>query len=206
MELSQAISALERGEVIVYPTETLYGLGADALNQEAVARVFELKGRDPTNPIPVLIADDSMLRALVADTPPTAQLLMQKFWPGALTIILPARDEAPKHLLNRSGGIGVRVSKHPVARELLALSRRPLTATSANPSGLSPARSVQKAKEYFAGQIHCFLDGGKLESATGSTVIEIIGNRVTIIRHGEISAAQLQAATGLDLFIDRPPQ
>lgn len=206
MELSQAVTALQHGEVIVYPTETLYGLGADALNRAAVARVFELKGRDPQNPIPVLIADESMLRALVADIPPTAQLLMEKFWPGALTVILVARDDAPTHLLNPSGGIGVRVSNHPVARELLASTGRPLTATSANPSGLPPARTVQTAKDYFAGQIHCFLDGGKLESATGSTVIEIIGNRVTIVRHGEISAAQLRATTGLDLFTERPAQ
>src|SRR3954451_15812752 len=102
MELSQAVTALQHGEVIVYPTETLYGLGADALNRAAVARVFELKGRDPQNPIPVLIADESMLRALVADIPPTAQLLMEKFWPGALTLILVARDDAPTHLLNPS--------------------------------------------------------------------------------------------------------
>jgi L-threonylcarbamoyladenylate synthase len=206
MDVLQAVGALRRGDVIVYPTETLYGLGADALNPEAVRRVFELKGRDPKNPIPVLVGDDSMLRSLVAEITPIAQLLIQKFWPGALTLILPAHHQTPKHLLNPAGGIGVRLSNHPVARELLASSNCPLTATSANPSGLPPARTIQQARDYFAGEVQCFLDGGKLESATGSTVVEIIGDRIRIIRHGEISAAQLQAATRLELFTEKPLQ
>ena len=194
--LSDAVAALERGEVVVYPTETLYGLGADALNVAAVERVFQLKGRDPNNPIPVLIGDREMLGALVAELPPLAEKLMASFWPGPLTLVLPARRDVPRPLVNSSGGIGVRISSQPIATGLLRALGRPLTATSANPSGQPPARTIQQAKSYFAGEVACFIDGGELTSKTGSTVVEISANGVRIIREGEIGMSELQRAVG----------
>ena len=100
-DLTAALTALKRGEVIVFPTETLYGLGADALNFSAVEKVFQLKGRDPDNPFPVLVADRAMLDSLVAEISPLAELLMARFWPGPLTLVLPARDDIPRPLVNR---------------------------------------------------------------------------------------------------------
>jgi L-threonylcarbamoyladenylate synthase len=190
--VSGAIAALKRGEVIVLPTETLYGLGADALNSAAVDRVFQLKGRDPDNPIPVLVASHEMLGSLVAAVSPLAEQLMQNFWPGPLTLVLPARKEAPLPLLNSSGGIGVRISSHPMAAEIVEALGRPLTATSANPTGHPPARTIEQARNYFAGVIDIFIDGGELTSRTGSTVAEIIGDGIRIIREGEITKEQLQ--------------
>jgi L-threonylcarbamoyladenylate synthase len=159
---AEAIAALRRGNVIVFPTETLYGLGADALNSEAVEQVFQLKGRDPVNPIPVLVSDREMLHTVVADIPEAAQELIRQFWPGPLTLILPARKNIPKALCNPSGGVGVRISSQAIATRLVSALGRPLTATSANPSGKEPARTVQEAKTYFGEQIEVFVEGGKM--------------------------------------------
>lgn len=194
--LADAVAALKRGEVIVYPTETLYGLGADVLNATAVEKVFQLKGREPDNPIPVLVADREMLGALVEEIPPLAEKLMARFWPGPLTLVLTARKNIPSALLNADGGIGVRISSQHIATELVRALGRPLTATSANPSGQPPARTVQQAKHYFAGEIDVFIDAGQLTSRTGSTVVEIKANAVRIIREGEIGTPELQRAVG----------
>lgn len=192
--LEDALGALARGEVIVFPTETLYGLGADALNGEAVEKVFQLKGRDRNSPIPVLVADLPMLDMLVAAVSGRAKALIDAFWPGPLTLVLPARSDIPRPLVNANGGVGVRISSHPVATQLVARMHRPLTATSANPAGKEPARTVDEAKSYFSDTIEYFIDGGRLESKTGSTVVEVLNSSVKIIREGEITAAALAQA------------
>jgi L-threonylcarbamoyladenylate synthase len=197
-DFAGAVAALRRGEVIVYPTETLYGLGADALDAAAVEKVFQLKGRDPDSPIPVLIADREMLRALVAEVPALAEKLIAAFWPGPLTLVLPARKNLPPPLVNRSGGIGVRISSQPIAARLLEALGRPLTATSANPSGKAPARTVVDAQRYFAGRIEVFIDGGPLTSKSGSTVVEIVGERIKIIRAGDIGESELRRAVRIE--------
>jgi L-threonylcarbamoyladenylate synthase len=132
--LAAAVEALKRGHVIVFPTETLYGLGADALNEAALEIVFQLKGRDPSNPIPVLVANQEMLHILVAKVPTVARKLMDRHWPGPLTLVLPGQKNIPKRLCNPEGKVGVRISSQPIATLLVGLGR-PLTATSANPSG-----------------------------------------------------------------------
>jgi L-threonylcarbamoyladenylate synthase len=195
-KIEAAADALRRGDVIVFPTETLYGLGADALNYQAVEKIFHLKDRDARNPIPVLVAGPEMLRNLVAEIPPLAQKLMDRFWPGPLTLVLPARQDLPKPLLNASGGIAVRISSQPIAMQLLKLLARPLTATSANPSGKEPARTFQEAKSYFSGKVKVFLDGGRLNSKSGSTVVEIVGAAIKIIREGDIAAFELERVLG----------
>src|SRR5262249_9793166 len=164
-----AVEALKRGDVIVFPTETLYGLGADALNEAAVEKVFQLKGRDSSNPIPVLVANQGMLDTLVAKVPTTGQRLIDQYWPGPLTLVLPGRKKVPKYICNPSGGVGVRISSQPIATSLVNSLGRPLTATSANPSGKEPARTLQEAKTYFAGRVELFIDGGALTSKSGST-------------------------------------
>lgn len=195
---AEAIAALRHRDVIVFPTETLYGLGADALNSQAVEQVFQLKGRDRVNPIPVLVADREMLHAVVANVPEAAQKLIRRFWPGPLTLVLPARKDIPKPLCNASGGVGVRISSQAIATRLVNALGRPLTATSANPSGKEPARTVQEAKTYFGDQIEVFVDGGKLTAKTGSTVVEVMGDSIKIIRQGEINAAELRRVLGQD--------
>ena len=195
-DLTAAVSALKRGEVIVFPTETLYGLGADALNFSAVEKVFHLKGRDPNNPFPVLVADLVMVDSLVAAISPLAKLLMTRYWPGPLTLVLPARTEIPRALVNSRGGIGVRLSSQPLATELVRLLGHPLTGTSANPSGQPGAQTVAQAKNYFSENISVYVDGGALHSRTGSTVAAIEKDRLRIIRAGEISREALADAVG----------
>ena len=195
-DLTNALAALKRGEAIVFPTETLYGLGADALNSSAVENIFQLKGRDPDNPIPVLVADRAMLDSLVAKVSPLAEKLMAHFWPGPLTLVLPARNDIPRPLVNREGGIGVRLSSQPIATELARLLGHPLTATSANPSGQPGAHTVLAAKNYFSVKIAIYVDGGELTSPTGSTVAAVEDNKLRIIRAGEISRQALEDAVG----------
>ena len=196
MNLRQAITSLKRGDVIVFPTETVYGLGADALNPAAVERVFQLKGRNPDTPIPIIVADQAMLKDLLEEIPPIARKLMQQFWPGPLTLVLPAAPGMPTQLLNRTGGVGVRISSEPIATQLAQELGHPLTATSANPSGRPAAATIEQAQNYFAGEIEIFIDGGKLPSKIGSSVVEVIDNRIKIIREGEISIDSLAASIG----------
>lgn len=195
------MAALERGEVIAFPTETLYGLGADALDGAAVEKVFQLKGRDATNPIPVLVADRAMLSRLVSQVSPLAEGLIARFWPGPLTIVLPARPDIPRPLVNTNGGIGVRVSSQPIANELVQALGRPITATSANLSGQPAARTVEEARRYFFGVVDVFVDGGTLVSKTGSTVVEIVGERIKIIREGDIARAKLEEVAGKERIL-----
>lgn len=199
--LSDAVSALNGGALIVFPTETLYGLGADALNFAAVEKVFQLKGRDPTNPFPVIVSDRVMLDWLVAEISPLAEKLMAHFWPGPLTLVLPARADIPPQLVNATGGIGVRISSQPIATELLRILGRPLTATSANPSGQPGARTIAQAKHYFSGNIEIFVDGGELPSITGSTVAQVTASKVKIIRAGEIAKRELEKVTGKGVIV-----
>ena len=199
--LSDALAALNRGDVIVFPTETLYGLGADALNFAAVEKVFQLKGRDPHNPLPVLVSDRAMLDSLVTEIPPLAEKLMAYFWPGPLTLVLPARADIPRPLVNATGGIGVRISGQPIATEIVRILGRPLTATSANPSGQAGARTVAQAIAYFSGKIDIFVNGGELTSLTGSTVAEVTANKLKIIRAGDIAKRELEKVTGKGVVV-----
>ncbi len=200
--MSDAVAALRGGEVIVFPTETLYGLGADALNFTAVEKVFQLKGRDANNPFPVLVADRSMLNSLVESISPLAEKLMERFWPGPLTLVLPARNDIPPPLVSSTGAIGVRISSQPIVSEIIRMLGRPLTATSANPSGQPGAQTVAQARDYFSGKIKVFIDGGALTSKTGSTVAAVAGNKIKIIRAGEIGKDELQNVVGKGIDIE----
>ena len=197
-QISVAVAALKHGEAIAFPTETVYGLGADALNVAAVEKIYRLKGRDPTNPIPLLVADCAMLDVLVTEIPPLAERLITEFWPGPLTVVLPARRDIPAPLVNCSGGVGMRISSQPTATELVQRLGRPLTATSANPSGKPPAHTVEEARNYFAADIAAFVDGGPLVSKTGSTVVAISRDKINIIRDGEIPRSELEKIVGKD--------
>ena len=200
--MPDAVAALRRGDIIVFPTETLYGLGADALNATAVDKVFQLKDRDPNNPLPVLVSDRSMLTALVSTIPPLAENLIERFWPGPLTLVLPARDDLPRPLVNATSGVGVRISSQPIAQEIVKLFGRPITATSANPSGKPGALTIAQARAYFAGKIDIFVDGGELTAPTGSTVAAITENRVKILRAGVIAKGEIESALGKGVEVE----
>jgi L-threonylcarbamoyladenylate synthase len=192
--LIEAREALDHGQVIGFPTETFYGLGVDAFNAKAVARLVTLKGRDPKSPIPIIVADEKMLSSVVTTISPVARRLIERFWPGPLTLVLPGNPGLPRPLLNCRGGIGVRVSSHPIAQRLVSDLGRPITATSANPSGRAPARTWQEVLGYFAARIAVIIDGGRLQGKKGSTVVEVFEDQTRLIREGEIRPAALHRA------------
>jgi L-threonylcarbamoyladenylate synthase len=192
-EIERACHALSSGGAIVYPTETLYGLGVDATNPRALQRLVELKVRDAGKPISVLVAHRAMLDTIVCDISPMASKLMRKFWPGPLTLVLPARLGVSELLTAGRGGIGVRISSHPVAQSLVERFGRPITAPSANPAGATPPRTVDTARNYFGQRVDLYLDAGMLRGEPASTVVEVNGDP-RLIREGAVSWAELQEA------------
>jgi len=182
-EIVFAVAALRRGEILAYPTETFYGLGVDALDELALARLRLLKGRGE-KAISVLVEGPDMLERLCADIPPRAAALMRRHWPGALTIAVPAAPDAPAALVSE-GYIAVRQSSHPTARALVSRFGRPLTATSANRAGEPPATTAEAVEETFEGRCRV-LHGGTTPGGPASTLVRVRGDRVEILRQGAV--------------------
>lgn len=192
--LDEAIAALRAAELIVYPTETFYGLGADPFSSAALERLFAAKGRDAEKTVALIAADADSALALAREVSPVARRLADMFWPGALTLVLPARADLPDAIVGIGGGVGVRVSPHPVARALAAGLGHPVTATSANLAGEPPARTLADARSAFGRKVKVFLEGGTLNAAAPSTVVAIEDDTWRLIRAGAISELQLAAA------------
>lgn len=190
-DIDRAVSYLKDGQVVAYPTETIYGLGADVMDKRAIKGIYDLKSRDYGLPISILVADLVMLREVVGEVPDRALLLMRKFWPGALTIIFPASPKIPKGLVTNTGKVGVRISSHPIASALVGAFGRPLTTTSANLSGFPPSLSVKHIQKYFGNKLPCIIDGGDCEPSRGSTVVDVADESMRIIREGKIPADEV---------------
>jgi L-threonylcarbamoyladenylate synthase len=191
--IAAAADALRHGGVVVYPTETLYGLGVDATNPTALARLVALKGREPGKPISVLVADETMLSELAAELSPLARRLVRRFWPGPLTLVLPAHAGVSDLLTGGTGTIGVRVSSHPVATALVVALGRPVTSPSANPAGCTPPVTVDDARGYFGTTVDAYLDAGRLPGEPASTVVDV-RDGLRVVREGAVPAALLRAA------------
>ena len=184
--LAEAKEIVEEGGIIAYPTETFYGLGVDPYNEEAVKRLFELKGRGFDKPISILVKDEVMLQQVVTDIPPVAERLIRQFWPGPLTIIFQASPQLPRLLTADTGKIGVRVSSNPITEKLLYAIGSPITTTSANPSGKKSPVTAGEVAGYFGDNLDLILDGGELPGRLGSTVVDVTCETVMVIREGEI--------------------
>ena len=184
--IRRACEVLRGGGVIVYPTETVYGLGADALHVRGIGRVYAIKGRDVGKPLGLVVSDEKMLREVVTEIPEVARALMRRFWPGPLTLVFGASDEVPREVLGGGETVAVRISSSPVVRELLDLYGRPLTATSANRSGVRPARSAQEAMEQVGAEVDLILDGGPSEDEVPSTVVDVSEGEMRVLRVGKI--------------------
>jgi len=191
--LADALAALVAGEAIVYPTETFYALGVDALSITALERLFAIKGREPGKPVALIAADTAMAFAVAREVPAQARVLANAFWPGPLTLVLPARDGIPAALIGADGGVGVRVSSHPIACALAAGLRGPLTATSANLAGEPPAVDPGAARRSLGDKIKIVEDGG-LAGGPPSTVVAINRSGMRVLRPGAVSERQLAAA------------
>jgi len=179
----------------VFPTETLYGLGADARSEAAVERLVAVRGREAGKPILVLVRDVAMAETVAAEVPEGARRLAARFWPGPLTLVMRARPGLPAALTAGSGTIGVRAPGHPVAAAIVDGLGGPVTAPSANPPGKEPPRRLDDARAYFGDRVDAYVDGGELPGG-GSTVAAVEGNELRVLRAGVLSEAALRAALG----------
>ncbi|MER3456647.1 MAG: threonylcarbamoyl-AMP synthase [candidate division GAL15 bacterium] len=186
----RAVEALRAGEVLVYPTDTVYGLGCDATRPAAVRRVFEIKGRPPDQPVPVLLADPRQAEEL-AEVPDGARRLMRRFWPGPLTIVLRSRGVVAELVTAGTGTVGLRVPDHPVPRALVRACGFPLVGTSANSTGRSAPVTVAQVLSDLDGRVGLILDGGRL-AGRPSTVVDCTGDRPRVLRPGPIPAEAIE--------------
>lgn len=191
--LADGIDALKSGDLVVYPTETFYGIGANPFSKSAMKRLFAIKAREPDRPIGLIASDIAMAFSIAREIPGDARRLADAFWPGPLTIVMPARNDIPHELVGPDG-VAVRVSPHPVARALAGGLGRPITATSANLRGQAPATTLDEARAAFGGKVKVYLEGGKSMASAPSTVVAVRNNHWRILRAGAISAAQVAAA------------
>ncbi len=184
--LEEAADILREGGIVAYPTETFYGLGADAFNEVAIKKLYQIKGRDLNKPISILIRDQEMLKQVANSIPPVAERLMQELWPGPLTLIFKCRDQLPSYLTGGTGKVGVRISSQLTAQRLLEILELPITATSANLSGGKSPITAQEILGSSANGIDLILDGGKLPGQRGSTIVDLTLFPPKIVREGEI--------------------
>jgi L-threonylcarbamoyladenylate synthase len=195
--LEDGIAALQAGELVVYPTETFYAIGADAFSAIALQRLFQVKGREPGRPVGLIAADSAMAFSVAREIPLDARRLADAFWPGPLTLVLPARDDIAPELAG-ADGVGVRVSPNTVARALSAGIGRPITATSANLSGETPASTLEQARSGLGKKVKVYLEGGKLTASAPSTVVAVNESGWKMVRLGAISERQIAMALAGD--------
>ena len=200
-EIAAAVDALRRGELVAMPTETVYGLAADAGNADAVRRIFAAKGRPADHPLIVHLADSQSLRDWVREVPDSAQRLIDAFWPGPLTLVLKKADRVDPVITGGQDTVGVRVPAHPVARALLAAFGGAVAAPSANRFGrISPTRA-QHVRDEFPSGVAVILDGGPSTVGLESTIVDLSGARPRLLRPGSIGASAIEALIGP---LDRP--
>ena len=196
-DIAAAAAALRRGELAAFPTETVYGLGADAGDDRAVALVYAVKGRPAFNPLITHVADAEMAFRL-AEFPGAARHLAQIFWPGPLSIVVPRAKDCPVSLLASAGlpSIAIRVPGHPVALDLLRAVDRPIVAPSANPSGRVSPTTAEHVRQHLGNKVAVILDGGRCAVGVESTVISFLGGVPKLLRHGGISRAEIEGVIG----------
>lgn len=200
--IRRAAALLCAGELVAFPTETVYGLGADALNGEAAARIFAAKGRPVDNPLIAHIAGESGLAGLIAGEPcACARKLMRAFWPGPMTLIFPKSPRVPREVTAGLDTVAVRMPSHPVARALIRAAQTPIAAPSANRSGRPSPTTAAHVLEDMEGRIPLILDGGPCEVGLESTVVDVTGARPRILRPGGVTLEMLEGVVG-DVDVD----
>jgi L-threonylcarbamoyladenylate synthase len=189
--IAEAVDILKTGGIVVYPTRCLYGLGADALNSEAVNRVFSIKQRPLDKPLLILVPGRDSIDSLVKWVPLPAVKIMDRFWPGKVTIIFDAAKSLPENLHAGKNKIGIRLPGHPLAKKLVESFGKPITGTSANLSGSSAASRINELSPLLFNKIDLILDAGSLQGGTGSTVVDVTGESVDVLREGVVSRSEI---------------
>src|SRR5258707_7189901 len=195
-EIEAAVEALRAGDLVVFPTEPVYGLGANASNPAAVRKIFEVKGRPPDHPVIVHLDDPRYLRRWVSSLPPVAEQLAAKFWPGPLTLILPKAENVNDIVTGGQDSIGIRVPSHPIAQQLLNAFGGGIAAPSANRYGrLSPTKP-EHVRDELGDAVGVILDGGECPIGLESTIVSCLNNEARLLRPGFITRSQLEQVVG----------
>lgn len=194
--IARGAEIIRSGGLVAFPTETVYGLGADAFNALAVARVFEVKNRPQFDPLIVHVADKKMVDELCAAVNDRARKLIDRFWPGPLTLVLPKRAAVPDIVTAGLPTVAVRMPAHPVALRLIEQSRTPIAAPSANPFGYLSPTSAEHVAEYLGGKVDLILDGGPCPIGVESTVLDVTQPVATVLRPGGLPVEEIERAIG----------
>jgi L-threonylcarbamoyladenylate synthase len=191
-EIKIVAEILNHDGVVVYPTDTFYGLGVNCFSPPAIQRAYSLKKRDPSKPLSVVISGRDMLRSVAIDIPRLFESIASEFWPGPLTIVLRASPLIPEILLGSHHTIGVRLPDHTWLRELVKTAGFPITATSANIAGEKEISDPSQAIHVFRGKVDCIVNGGITRGGLPSTVVDMTAKKPSILRQGAIPASQLE--------------
>lgn len=192
-EIEEGVKVLQNGGVIAFPTDTVYGLGADAFNSGAVAKIYEIKDRPRHLQLPLLIAQVERLPILADPVPQIAWFLARRFWPGGLTLVLPGAHSVPAHLAHHPT-IAVRVPDHPVPLTLIQRLGNPIVGTSANISGQANALTADEVRQQLGEKIDFIIDGGRCPGSKESTVVDVTGESPAILRQGIIASHEIDQA------------
>lgn len=195
--MDAAVQAVRGGRLVVIPTDTLYGIGCDAFDNDAVANLLATKHRGPDMPVPVLVGSWETVKGLVATYPENTELLVKAFWPGGLSIVVPQAPSLPWNLGDTRGTVMLRMPLHPIAIELLR-EVGPMAVSSANISGHTPPTTAIASKQQLGKAVSVYLDGGETPVGKPSTIIDLSGRRPYLLREGAISAEQITDVIGGD--------
>ncbi|GAB3076395.1 L-threonylcarbamoyladenylate synthase [Corynebacterium aquatimens] len=195
--IQAAAESVRAGQCVVLPTDTVYGIGADAFNPDAVAKLLATKRRGPDMPVPVLVGSWTTIQGLVREFTDTAKTLVEAFWPGGLSIVVPEAPSLPWNLGDTRGTVLLRMPLQPVAIELLQ-ETGPMAVSSANISGEAPPVSALGARNQFGEAVPVYLDGGTSEVGTPSTIIDISGPAPVVLREGAVPTERIGEVLGID--------
>lgn len=201
-KLKAPAEAIKQGKLVLFPTETVYGIGADALNVEAVKNIYVAKGRASDNPLIAHIANIQMLENLVVEVGPIERKLIENFWPGPLTIVFNKKQIVPDIITAGLDTVAVRMPSNEIARKLIELSNCPIAAPSANISGKPSGTLVEDIIEELDGKVEYIIDGGKVDIGVESTVLRVVDGIVHILRPGKITVEDIEAL-GIPVHIEK---
>jgi L-threonylcarbamoyladenylate synthase len=194
--IERAAELLRSGRLVGYPTETFYGLGADPRSPEAVEAIFAAKGRPESMALPLIAADLAAVRVCVREFPDTAERLAAAFWPGALTLVLPASPSLPPRLLGGGRTVGIRISPHPVAAALARTFGVPIVATSANRSGRPAPMTALEVREALGEEVALIIEGGPTRGGRSSTVLDLTSDPPRVVRSGAVPLSAIEEILG----------
>ena len=197
----EAAEIIKTGGLVAVPTETVYGLAGNGLDEEAVKQIYEVKGRPQVKPLSLMVPGAEAMEQYCEDLPQGARLLAQRFWPGPLTIVLKAKDHIPSIVLAGGDTVGLRCPDHPMTLELLKKAGVPFAAPSANPSGEESPKTAQKVQDYFSGRIGGIIDGGECGIGRESTIISMAQKPYRILRQGALAEKEIVSALAEGLTI-----